>query len=341
MGGGRGERAARSLVRGLVDRLPGPTRVRLRWQRDVLRGLAQVKRNQALLAARVAELEESFGKTVAEAEEPPDANFPPGVRSRICTQAQVREPWFTAWCRVLGEKPRAHRKLWERAYVAHVLDTLGLLAPGTRGLGFAVGREPLVALFAGRGCRVVATDLPPGAREARAWRVSGQLGQDLGDLRRDSLCDPNRFDELVTWRPVDMRSVPDDLRGFDFCWSACALEHLGSLEAGMSFVERSLGTLRPGGVAVHTTEYNLGSDDGTVATGPTVLYRERDLLELAGRLEGTGHQVAALSLSPGNGVLDEYVDVPPYSAEPHIRVWLRSFVTTSLAVVVRASDRRS
>ncbi len=337
MGGGRGERVVRSVLLSLVDRLPGPARVRLRSQRDILRGLAQVKRNQALLAVRVAELAESPGKTSAEAEEPPDPNFPPGVRSRICTQAQVREPWFTAWCRVLGESPHAHRKLWERAYVAYVLDTLGLLTPGARGLGFAVGQEPLVALFAGHGCRVVATDLPPGAREARAWRLSGQLGNGLGDLRRDSLCDPNRFQELVTWRPVDMRAVPEDLTGFDFCWSACALEHLGSLEAGMSFVERSLRTLRPGGVAVHTTEYNVGSNDGTVATGPTVLYREQDVLELAGRLERSGHQVAAFALSPGKGVLDEYVDAPPYSTEPHIRVWLRSFVTTSLAMVVRSS----
>jgi hypothetical protein len=334
---GHGERVARSVLRGLVDRLPGHARVRLRSQRDVFRGLAQVKRNQALLAARVAELEECVGKTAAGGEEPPDPNFPPGVRSRVCTKSQVREPWFTAWCGELGESPRAHRKLWERAYVAHVLDTLALLAPGARGLGFAVGREPLVALFAGRGCRVVATDLPLDAKEARAWRLSGQLGQGLDDLRSDSLCDQDRFHELVTWRSVDMRAVPDDLRGFDFCWSACALEHLGSLEAGVTFVERSLGTLRPGGVAVHTTEYNVRSDDDTVATGPTVLYRKQDMLALAARLERAGHHVAAFDFAPGVGVADEYVDVPPYSAEPHIRVWFGSFVTTSLALVVRSA----
>ena len=38
------------------------------------------------------------------------------------------------------------------------------------------------------------------------------------------------------YREVDMRAIPTDLRGFDFAWSSCALEHLGSLGAGMAFV---------------------------------------------------------------------------------------------------------
>ena len=33
----------------------------------------------------------------------------------------------------------------------------------------------------------------------------------------------------------------------------------------------------PGGVGVHTTEYNLSSNERTVEQGPTVLYRRRDL----------------------------------------------------------------
>ncbi|MDQ4131890.1 MAG: hypothetical protein M3179_01505 [Actinomycetota bacterium] len=291
-------------------------RERLRSQRDTVRGFAQLKRNQALLAARVAEMEECVGKPVAPPyEDPGDPNFPPGVRSRVCTQSQVRKPWFEVWS-CSTPWPCSHR----------VHGAWASRSGGNRSSPF----------FAGRGCHIVATDLPLSAKEARGWRVSGQLRQGLSDLRRDRLCNPDRFNELVTWRPVDMRAIPDDLRGFDFCWSACALEHLGSLEAGMSFVERSLGTLRPGGVAVHTTEYNVGADNETVATGPTVLYRKHDLLALAARLGRAGHQVAAFQLA-GRGAVDEYVDVPPYSPEAHICISLGSFVTTSLALVVRAS----
>jgi hypothetical protein len=35
-----------------------------------------------------------------------------------------------------------------------------MLQPGRTGLGFAVGAEKLPALFASRGCRITATDLP-------------------------------------------------------------------------------------------------------------------------------------------------------------------------------------
>jgi hypothetical protein len=327
---------ATSAVRGVLDRLPASARVRIRSNRDAFRGLVQLKRNQAMLAARLARLEESREPTGRASQDPPDRHFPPGVRSRVCTQAQLAEAWFPAWCEALGQPPRAHRKLWEHAYLAQVLDTLGMLRPGARGLGFGVGRESLVALFAGRGCHIVATDLPPSAEEARAWRNTHQYADGLEGLARDGLCDPERFQELVTWRPVDMRAVPDDLTGFDFCWSACSLEHLGSLEAGLDFVERSVATLAPGGVAVHTTEYNLTSDEATVEAGPTVLYRKRDLLALAARLEAAGHRVAAFDLDPGEGVLDEYVDVPPYFDEPHLRVWYGPFTTTSLALVIRA-----
>lgn len=327
---------ATSAVRGLLDWLPAPARGRIRSNRDAFRGLVQLKRNQAMLAARIARLEESGQQSGRASEDLPDPHFPPGVRSRVCTQAQLAEPWFRAWCEALGESPRAHRKLWEHAYLAHVLDTLGMLHPGTRGLGFGVGREALVALFAGQGCAIVATDLPPAAEEARAWRNTNQYADGLEGLVREALCERERFQELVSWRAVDMRAIPHDLTGFDFCWSACSLEHLGSLDAGLDFVERSVAAVVPGGVAVHTTEFNLTSDDVTVDAGPTVLYRRRDLLDLAARLEAAGHQVAAFDLDPGEGVLDEYVDVPPYFEEPHLRVWYGPFTTTSVALVIRA-----
>jgi SAM-dependent methyltransferase len=132
-----------------------------------------------------------------------------------------------------------------------------------------------------------------------------------------------------------MNEIPQDLGGFDFCWSACSLEHLGDLAAGWRFFENSLATLKPGGIAVHTTEYNVGSNDDTIEVGPTVVYRERDVIELKDRLEAAGHEVAALDLFNGDGLLDQYVDVPPYADEPTIRFLLGSYTLTSVAIVVR------
>ena len=70
------------------------------------------------------------------------------------------------------------------------------------------------------------------------------------------------FAQRVTFRPVDMNALPADLTGFDFAWSSCALERLGTLEAGMDFVLAQMGCLRPGGVGVHPTEYLVSSNNG-------------------------------------------------------------------------------
>ena len=329
--------AATGALRRSFDRLPDHLRDDVRRSAATVRGLGQVKRNQAALALRVAELERR--QRVADAE-PCDPRFGPGTLSRTCTQDQVESPWFRTWCEALGEEPVAHRKLWEWAYLVRTLSELDQLRPGRRGLGFGVGRESMVAFIAGQGCEVVATDLAPDAAEALLWTNADQHASGLlEDLARPDLCPPDAFAERVTWRPVDMRDVPTDLTGFDFCWSACAFEHLGSIPAGLDFVARSVATLQPGGIAVHTTELNVGSDTDTIESGPTVLFRRRDLEGLAERLEGEGHEVALLHLEDGTGALDEYVDVPPYVEEPHLRLLYRNHVTTSVALVIRAGGR--
>ncbi len=328
--------ASTRAIRNLFERLPDDARQAIQRNWAMVRGLDQLKRNQAMLALRVAGLEADGPASPLSERVVVDDRFPQGLTSRICNEAQLREPWFAPWCAALGELPRANRKLWEHAYLAHALDMLGQLQPGHRGLGFGVGREPLVALFAGRGCEIVATDLAPQAEEARGWSNTDQHAGGLDGLLRADLCDTSRFRELASWRAADMRSLPSDLTQFDFCWSACSLEHLGTLEAGLHFVEQSIRSLRPGGVAVHTTEYNLTSNSETVSAGRTVLYRRRDLENLVERLEGAGHQVAALDLAPGQGVLDQYVDLPPYVEEPRLRLWFGKFTTTSIALIIRA-----
>lgn len=327
----------RETIRAVFDRLPGGMRDTVRSGFSSVRGINQMKRNQSLLALRLAELEHRAGPN-GHRPPPPvvDPRFAGGITSRVCTQAQFDEPWFAERCAALGEEVRWRRKLWEHAYIAHALDALGASSPGHRGLGFGVGREAMVAYLAGRGCSIVATDLDPTDKDARAWTETDQhaVGE-LAALARPDLCAPSDFAERVSWRAVDMRSIDPDLTGFDFCWSACCLEHLGTLDAGLQFAERSLDTLRPGGIAVHTTEFNLSSNDATPSEGPTVLYRKRDLEAMAARLEAAGHEVAAFDLEPGTGVLDEFVDVPPFLDEPLLRLAFREFTTTSIALIIR------
>src|SRR2546430_1704158 len=81
--------------------------------------------------------------------------------SQLCTQRQVDSRAYRAWCAVMREEPRYHRKQWEFCYILQALAEAGVMEPEFRGIGFAVGREPLSAILAQHGCRVLATDLPP------------------------------------------------------------------------------------------------------------------------------------------------------------------------------------
>lgn len=254
--------------------------------------------------------------------------------SQACTQAQLAEPAYAHWCEQIGEQPRAHRKQWEFCYILQVLARSGLMAPGMRGLGFGVGEEPLTALFAANGAEIVATDLEPDAARKKGWVATDQHAHSKEILNQRKICDPAEFDRLVSFRHADMNAIPADLRDFDFCWSACALEHLGSIARGLRFIENSIQCLKPGGIAVHTTEFNCSSDDRTLDHASTVLFRRRDLLDLGERLTEAGHEVV-FNFGLGDQPLDLHVDVPPYSADNHLKLQIRQWVTTSFGVVVR------
>ena len=311
-----------SRLRALAASLPG-----VQPAATTPAAAAAMHRNLGLVAAEVAR-QAAQGRT----------DDPPAVAG-VCRQEHFEGPAFAAWCRRLNVAPVYHRKVWEFVWICRLLDERGALRPGARGLGFGTGREPLAALFAAQGCEVLATDQPAGD-DARLWEASGSWGGGLEGLADPAVCPPEAFAERVRYRPVDMNAVPADLTGFDFTWSACALEHLGSLEAGLRFVEVSVACLRPGGVAVHTLEYNVSSNDATVETGPTVVYRRRDLEDLVRRLEAAGHEVAPIDWDPGTGLLDRFVDVPPFGPDAHLRLLpSHGFVMASLAIAVRRGNR--
>ena len=133
-----------------------------------------------------------------------------------------------------------------------------------------------------------------------------------------------------------MTAIADDLVNFYFVWSTCAFEHLGSIEAGLAFVEQAMNCLVPGGIAVHTTEFNLDSYEHTTLSGGTVAYRSRDLVELEERLAEAGHAMAPFHEGArGSGIFDYLIDVPPNHFGTLI-VRLGDYRITPAIVVVRA-----
>lgn len=263
-----------------------------------------------------------------------------GLGSSLCRQLHFSLDEFRYWMRAMGIRPRLHRKDWEWFYIAQCFHESEMLAPGKKGLAFAVGREPLPALFASFGCEILATDQDPERAALSGWANSNQYSQQVDTLFKEGVCDREKFFSLVRYRSVDMNSIPDDLRqGFDFCWSSCSLEHLGSLQHGIRFVENAMDTLRPGGMAVHTTEFNLSSNDETFESEATSYYRRRDMEEMAARLEGRGYRVRRFDWALGQGFAETVIDLPPYKQSPHLRVWAQEFDCTSVAIVIQKSNR--
>lgn len=325
----------RRIAHRVYGRMPEGAKRRVKDMYTGVLGFEQLHENQGRLALRLAELEKRVEPERLKVDEVADPRFPDYVRSRLCTAAAWEEPFFEKWCAELGVPATRHRKTWEFAYILEMLDRTGMLAPGNRGVGFGVGREPLVSLFATRGIEVLATDLDPSDREAEGWLRTGQHASGDEDDLRTSIVSAEDFKRLVTWRAADMRDIPKDITDYDFTWSTCALEHLGTLQLGLDFVRHSIETLRPGGIAVHTTEFNVDSNDATVETGPCVVYRERDLIAFKEEMEAAGHEVAAFDFNRGEGVLDHYVDIPPYRDEPVLRFQFADYTLTSVGIVVR------
>ena len=258
--------------------------------------------------------------------------------STVCRQESFQQPYFSFWARRVGAGLNYHRKVWEYVFICQALWERGAVRPGARGLGFGVGREPLAAYFASEQCSVLATDMASEDAVRLGWSQTVQHAASMDALRNPHVCPSQLFDHNVSFRVCDMNAVPDDLSDFDFTWSACAFEHLGTLDKGMRFVERSLECLKLGGWAVHTTEFNLSSNDVTVEAGNTVLYRRRDMEALAERLAAAGHRVAPFDFDPGLLPLDRYVDVAPYRAEPHLKLALEGFACTSFGLIVQRAD---
>jgi hypothetical protein len=131
-----------------------------------------------------------------------------------------------------------------------------------------------------------------------------------------------------------MNRISPGLLNFDFVWSSCAFEHLGSIRHGLEFVVNAMRCLRSGGVAVHTTEFNLTSNYHTIEVHNLVVFRRYDLEQLIRTLEQAGHAVASLNLNPGSGPLDRYVDLPPYRNDPQLRLRMDRYVFTSIGLIV-------
>jgi hypothetical protein len=260
---------------------------------------------------------------------------PVGVVSRAPLIADSTRPSYAYWCEALHCFIRPHRKLWEFSQVLQVFYEHGVLVPGAKVLGFGVGDEPIPSYLASLGLQVVATDL--------------HGITDPETVLRTDLIDAADFDRLVEVSDVDITRTDDPtLREFDGMWSCSVINELANVDAAAEAVIDAMDTLKPGGVAVHTTEFAFADD--ILEQKPEELRFPRKFFEsLTDGLNGRGHKVAPLSFDLGPHPLDAYIDLEPYVptgakafetlwreglGAPHFKVLSGGIPTTSFALVV-------
>ncbi len=253
--------------------------------------------------------------------------------SQLCTAGQFAEAAYREGCRALREPPMMHRRQWEYVWIMRCLEMAGVLGPGRRGLGFGQAGDPLVAAVAARGCAVVA-GMAPDRGTVRLGAAEPAQGDTLGELNARGLCTPQQFRSLASQRPLDMNFLPGDLQDFDFVWSCSSIEHLGSVEHALAFLLRAMRCVRRGGIALHTTAFNLSSDGSTVECAELSVIRRRDVERLEKLLERDGYRLWPVRLHPGTRGVDRYVDVPPYRPEPHLKVRFGRYVVTSIGLAI-------
>lgn len=274
------------------------------------------------------------------------------ARCCLATQAQMDTAPFWYWMRQIKEPPGYARKQWEHFVILRRLFDAGLLQRGRKGLGFGVGKEPLVGYFASKGVDVVATDIGLSDEIKKKWLESDQHIADISDFNSRGFCSNEEFLKRVRYAEVDMNKIPKRVRympdgeagvpsimevdggDFDFTWSANSLDHLGSLRRGLDFMLNSLKCLKVGGLAIHTTEFNVSSNTDTLYSGGTVFYRRRDVEDFFHEVQSLGHDIAPLDLFEGNDKYDA-PDKPPYHNEPHLKLLNGKFVVGSVVFIIR------
>ncbi len=260
-------------------------------------------------------------------------------KSELCKAKDMQADWYQRWCRELNEKPKFHRKQWEFVWVMQALWERDCIQKGKKGLVFAVGTEPGPSIFANYGCDILATDIFPEKGKAMGWTNADQLCFGIESLNTRKLCDDATLGKHVSYRPVDMNDIPGDLTGFDFNWSSCSFEHLGTIEKGIKFLKNQLKTLKPGGWAVHTTEFNVSSNEKTIDHADTVIFRKKDIDKLVAELRQSGHFVEELDYSLGGLPEDFMVDIFPHRQDVHLKLQLNEFVVTSIGLIIQKRKR--
>ena len=185
----------------------------------------------------------------------PSASFDPHhlPLNKVCRVADAGNPLWQRGYDDLGfphDRDRFHRKIWEFNHTLYGLRTLRRLAPNSTALGIGCGHEELMYFLANRIARVVATDLYEGSY------LGGESDADVLD-HPDKYAPFNYRRDHLEVRRMNGLALDAPEAAFDFAFCLSSIEHFGSVADKRRAFAEMFRVLKPGGVAMVTTEVVL------------------------------------------------------------------------------------
>lgn len=173
--------------------------------------------------------------------------------NKVCRVADAADPLWRRGYQDLGfadDPGRFHRKVWEFNQTLYGLRRLRRLAPGATALGIGCGHEELMYFLANRIRHVTATDLYEGT-----W-IGGESDADV--LQHPAKYAPFKYrEDHLEVRRMDGLALDAPEATFDFAFCLSSIEHFGGLADKLRALQEMFRVLKPGGVAVLTTEVVL------------------------------------------------------------------------------------
>jgi len=193
--------------------------------------------------------------------------------SKVCDAAD----WFDADLaavidRELREPARFHRKQWEFGMIFLALKRQGVLRGNAHGLSMGGGRERLLYAVANHVEHITVTDLYSPDTD---WLCARTDNPDLF-VKSDPPI-PTDVSRISALR-ADMRDLPFPSDSIDFCYSTCALEHIGGRDDFLRHFHEVYRVLRDDGIYVFTTEFHFGNE--TIEDPQNVIFSWEYLLDL-------------------------------------------------------------
>jgi SAM-dependent methyltransferase len=193
--------------------------------------------------------------------------------SKICDAADWFDPEIKEVIEnELRESARLHRKQWEFAIIFLTLQKLGLLQSDKTGLSLGGGNERVLYSISKHIKKLFVTDLYD---DNTSW-----------DCARTT--DPNEFirsskpfpidDEKIEALRMDMRYLDFEDNSFDFCYSSCAIEHIGEDKDFLQHFNEVNRVLKDGGIYVLTTELQFG--DQTIPDQNNFIFSKEHIAHL-------------------------------------------------------------